>query len=247
MDRDSRLRLILSELPIVQRKIGLSMLKLVNINPTWILSSQRTGSGYLCSVLGNATGALWREVFSARSIVKSDFRDKSGNIQFLPKYAKIHAFQFFDFFKKKDYESIFNILPSLKLIRLKRRDLIAQTVSLYISQETNKYTKFSNTNYINIKINIEEKKLLKIYMKNINQEKEWKKFTKIADHFVFFYEDLFGEKMIDLFKYLDIEVGLVSKAISHTTNKKTNHPQTEELKAVLCSILGGARGQTFTT
>jgi LPS sulfotransferase NodH len=107
--------------------------------PCWILTTPRTGSTYLCDLL-NSTGLFGDHKTSSPVTNKVDrwteyYCKDFFKPEFLmnpPPINKIHHADFFEYFGHSDLS---RILPGVKYVLLKRKDIYAVTVSKYFVLE----------------------------------------------------------------------------------------------------------------
>ena len=107
--------------------------------PIWILSGPRTGSSFIASVLNDTKifSPFFREWFHNNNI-KEIFCDKKLMSPFdykWPKFAKVHEDHFQKIQKMFPLLNIEEVIPKLKFIHLRRKNLIKQAISclLYTS------------------------------------------------------------------------------------------------------------------
>lgn len=179
-----------------------------------VITSARTGSGLLISLLNNhenieARGELYRSLEGKTSIDRWNqiFNFKNKNI-----YTAGFKIFYFHPFDKKNSE-VWNIIKqdkSIKIIHLIRENKIRSYVSLKIAEKTDKWTRKSKT-----QISLKEKQInvdLKDFKRRIDaiEMKESKISLEYNDHpfFELSYEDLVNNKnkvMSELFKFLGVE------------------------------------------
>lgn len=176
------------------------------INPTWIVTTGRTGSSYLVSCLNNA---LDRIQYQGQKFGEWFSRQKPSP---LPHFAKVHRIQFLQFFDDSIKETILNLYPKIKFIHLRRRDIFATTISLYFAEKTNLWNTTNAQLTRNKSISFDEQHILRLYCRVRNRYHCWDHFLVNTDHFALDYEELF-QSFDKISNYLNFEVKPDSKFI----------------------------------
>ena len=208
--------------------------------PCWILSSPRTGSTYLCDLL-NSTGLFgnngtsdpvtgevdrWTEYYCAKFF-------KNSYIVNPPKINKIHYCQYENFFGNYD---VSNILPKMKYVLLRRKDICAVAVSKYFVTEGAPFMdnkerwNIHNEEEVkimqNMKLKFNKQKMIMNYNKSKKEYFEWDNFLKDKQFIEIEYEKLVEDPIGSTKKVLNY-MGLEgSPYILDVKNPiKLDHPQ----------------------
>ena len=193
------------------------------MRPLWIVGYARTGSHVLSGYL-NATGLFDPEIDERMS--------PSMKILPFPAYSVVHSHHFSSHFSFSDKSYIEESLPGLRYIWLKRRDLVATTVSTFIARKTKIYwTKFNGVveQQSNIPVEFDES-LFRLYCNVCARDKFWESyFTDDDEYITIYYENM---DLPRVFEFLDID----QKIPDTCGYKKFHHPMTGEL----CQILQDA-------
>ena len=182
--------------------------------PVWILSGPRTGSSFISSVLNdtNLFEPDFREWFHNNNI-NEIFCHKKSLSPFdykWPLFAKVHEDHYEKIKTMFPLLNIEEVIPKLKFIHLRRKNLIKQAISSYFSHKTNTYiikNKKKLNNYKEFKVDYDEENILFIYEKIISRFNFWKP-VLINDNYIdVFYEELIDnpiEAFIKIFNFLGI-------------------------------------------
>ncbi|MHA2427497.1 MAG: hypothetical protein ACXADB_05700 [Candidatus Hermodarchaeia archaeon] len=155
----------------------------------------------------------------------------------LPRYLKIHGFDYEIFFNIEHQQEIEKRLPGIKFIRLRRRNQIACAVSYYLATHTQVFECLEKEREkhasIPVPVNIDELKKHRewVYWWDVY----WEEFVKGADCLEIFYEDLVSDIEIirKVHAYLGIEPFWAEQVLPVIGEKKLKHPQTQELIEIL--------------
>lgn len=121
------------------------------ITPCWILCTPRTGSSYLCEILNNLKyfptyDSIYPDLFNNHSIgpLKSDrsFGEwlRLYTLELFQKYPPIYTKAINHQFNRiLTLDLTVEILPNIKFIILKRRNVINHTSSYYMAKKLNQY------------------------------------------------------------------------------------------------------------
>lgn len=219
--------------------------------PCWILSNPRTGSNYLADAL-NQTGTFdpefreWlnpipptqRDHFHVRwpswhNIKEPDSKKRVDQfLRNLPRFMKIHSFDYQLFFDWHHKPAVEEHLPGIKFIRLRRMDLIATTVSYYLATTTGVFATADSEvvrQHKKIQVPIDVEKLLQFYRWTIEWDEAWDNFLAGTPHLELWYEELVTNRAVieKVFDYLNLPIGRARKIVPQI--KKLQHPQTEQL------------------
>lgn len=228
--------------------------------PCWIITYPRTGSNYLCAAL-NHTGEFdppfqewlnpkvearnrpdthlstswWPWLNLKEEVVyRSQIEPLLAN---LPKYLKIHGFDYEIFFNIEHRQEIEKRLPGIKFIRLRRRNQIACAVSYYLATHTQVFEclEAEREKHASIPVPINKDELKKNREWVYWWDKYWDEFVEGADHLEVFYEDLVTgtETVSKVHAYLGIKPFWAERVLPIIGEKKLKHPQTQELIAIL--------------
>ena len=154
--------------------------------PIWLLATPRTGSYYLSYCL-NLSG-LNPEI--------QEYWNGSiyPNYEGFPCNNKVHPLQLRE--KDKTLNDVTEVLPNVKFVLLRRRDVIAQAVSRYIAQETGIWSVRNEKNKFDfqssIRIPLSKDGILEMYQKCQDDEQYW--LEQDVDKIETFYEDFIGNK-----------------------------------------------------
>lgn len=123
----------------------MNMLKVQNnFDPCWILTTGRTGSSFLMDCLNIAFN---RSEKSGRLEYFAEwFGHWHPRYESLPRFAKVMRWHYTDRFFDEDKSFVELNLPKIRYILLRRRDVLAQTVSMYFAIRTNDW----NTKDLNL-------------------------------------------------------------------------------------------------
>lgn len=218
--------------------------------PCWILGYPRTGSSLACEIL-NRSGMFepqffeWFNHSKGKSLVATPWSayNSSGQLfRRLPPYLKIHRSQFDVFFRDDDRGPIESSLPGLCYVLLRRRDLVAATVSYYIATETRTY-RLGNPSeaerHRSVKIPVSVERVADSYRHIVWYDRSWDRFLAGRGHLSLYYEDLVAdmEGVADrLFAHVGVTGVNVPKILGHVTSIPTGHPQEAEIRAVVQQI-----------
>lgn len=215
----------------------------------------RSGSTYLCDIL-NSTGLfnpLFEEKFNSKincvDSIKNDFLKNPENYKFLkiqPMHFKVNELSL------KEVQKKFN---NLKIIKLYRKSFFDSVLSLCVanltktyavSKETSKTLTGKNTKkyikninkYLNIKINIDDKKIIKIIKKTtktmIDEKKEFDNIVINDNVIEINYDDLMSEnKILDIFKFLNIDIDIKKVILNTTIEKNPKINGLDDLKNII--------------
>lgn len=210
-----------------------------NINPCWILSTPRTGSSILCDMLNNLD--LFEEF---RHSLQNPFpsplqknrafdewlkifiRYKGGLVEFEktpPKFNKCPHDQYQNVLGNKSPSYLQEVLPGIKFLILKRRDLYAQTISSYFSKWTHKYHLYneqSKKDWMNIEIPFDEEVAIQTYLRTKEWQKCWKDFSAPVEY----YEDIINQPVKSLTRILHLwKIECKSEVITKSVEKSWSH------------------------
>jgi len=206
-----------------------------DIRPCWILCSGRTGSSYLVQLINIILGAGWPEGFGE----KYNKRHTKAFMQNIrqgkyPKFNKMHREQFERVFIDEDKQKIEKSHPDMHYILLKRKDLVAQTVSWYFCRKTDiwfikKRTELNS--YLKRRIPFDGEFILQLYEEMSHYSDGWTKYLEGSEYFPIYYEELSDvSKLSSLLRFMDLpcEEGLVINAISKIEFVRMKRPETDE-------------------
>jgi len=206
-----------------------------SIDPVWILSEARTGSTFLSNTLNETKffNPIFKEYFHDDKMNKF-FRDKELLLHFnskWPKFAKMHGTHFANIRKSFPILKIKKLIPNLKFIHLRRKNLVKQAISLYFCSKT-KYFIVKNKKDLNkykkIKVDYNEENILNIYNKMIFRFNFWKPILTNQNYIDVYYEDLIDnpkKTFLKIFKFIGIEM-------PDNLNTKSTLVQSHPLKKV---------------
>ena len=204
------------------------------ITPTWILCTYRTGSTFLAKSLNdtNLFDPHFKEHFKKHQIKSGMYNDG------VPQFAKVHRDLFLNLFDdtydNKNIHEINKIFPDIKFIHLRRKNIIDQAISHYISHATQKYVIFDKKElkeFQNININFDAKEIYRLY-KNIKKNYDaWLPFLSHQKYIDVYYEDLVRnskEIFDEIMKFIGIENtdGLTFESYTY----KQKHPQKDDIE-----------------
>jgi LPS sulfotransferase NodH len=217
------------------------------MNKIWIISQQRTGSGYLCELLNNLN--LFEDKFSEWFYIPKEkfVEEEEFSIEDvvsccpsknLPKFCKIHLetmeFMFGDFNSLKNF-----LGENSKFIYIYRKNVLDQIASRYISILTNRWrvtNQSEHNEFLHKKIKMNKKILIKCidYVSKMNQKNDY--YIKKINLFNINYENLVGNEFSSIEKILsfleiDFNFDQIINSIKNT-NKiiiKQEHPQKSEV------------------
>ena len=183
-------------------------------NPVWILSGPRTGSSFISSVLNETKifDPVFNECFHDDWIkeIFSDVKLLSPFNYNWPKFAKVHEAHFEKIQKMFPSLNIKEVIPDLKFIHLRRKNLIKQTISEFFANKTNIYiikNKKKLNKYKELKVDYDEKIMLHYYKKAIIRFNSWEPLLIKENHIDIFYEELIDnpkETFLKIFNFLEI-------------------------------------------
>jgi len=157
-------------------------------------------------------------------------------LEHLPRYLKIHSFDYQLFFDWQHRADIQRQLPGIKFVRLRRSDLIATAVSHYLAGRTGVFatTDASLVEYHSrIRVTIDVQELLRLYKWTVGWDAAWDNFLVDQPHLEVWYEELVNETNVikTIYEYLGVPTELVQNF--QPKLKKFKHSQTPELIALL--------------
>lgn len=190
-----------------------------NFDPCWILTNPRSGSSYLSSCLNNALNRAGYESYKFEEWFNL-FSCCTTRPEKIPRFCNLHRIQFCDFFTNEDRLNIELLQPNMRYIHLRRRDVIAQTVSFFLMMESG-IQNISNSNWIKKPIDYNEDILLRFYLKIKDSYHNWDDYLNGVNHLAVDYEELFSS--FDLISnYLQLDVKPDGKYV------KLVHPETDD-------------------
>lgn len=219
--------------------------------PCWILTHTRTGSTYLCYLLNNTklfgnrqrSNPLdgyffntWGEYFHANVYAGIDEFVKNP-----PLKAKVHRHHFTRYFKDTDQEWIESLLPGLKYVLLRRKDVVAHTVSRYFSRETKTHHCSSEEKlktYQETVLPLNYQRLLFMYKQTRTCYVEWNNFLKNRNFLDLEYEDVISKPKETVLKVLDF-LGMAYRPENINLEvplHKLEHPQKQEFIQILTDL-----------
>lgn len=195
------------------------------MRPVWIVGYPRTGSVLLTSYL-NATGMFDPPV---DEWVRKDHKK-------LYPYSSVHGWHFRKCYNLSDKSHIEESLPSIRYIWLRRRDLVATTVSTFIARNTGVYclkNKLAIEEHSAIPIEFKMRHiaphLLELYLTICQRDHFWEHYLSEGDEVLkIHYEDRETDVQ-RVFDFLHIKL----KPVDPKEYYKFQHPITEKL----CHIL----------
>jgi len=220
-----------------------------NAFPCWILTNPRTGSTYLAELLNN-TGIFnprFEEYFTpdfvaakngipvreAKNRIKAQIRSKR-----LPRYVKIFLGIFNEL--NLNHKFIKSVHPKIKYIRLRRRDIYANSVSWYIAESTKIWLVRNQAElkgFTEKRVPFNEKRLIEIYTRLKKVFCEWDVHLEDCDFVDVFYEDLVASPRAQINKILTFVGANNKNAFKRVNLIKQTHPQSIELIAKLKKII----------
>lgn len=178
--------------------------------PVWILTNQRSGSTFLAKLL-NSTEVFpsnFTEHFHEHQIRSGTYKNS------LPQNAKILKTHFKNVHGKINKRDIKNIYPNIKFILLRRRDLIAHTISQYFHKslnisfiKKNQPRKFKK--YEKAEIPFNKEVLLNIYKETLNFWNNWNYFLKGENYISIVYENFVKDPYVAvkrIFNFLEMDL-----------------------------------------
>jgi LPS sulfotransferase NodH len=153
----------------------------------------------------------------------------------LPRYLKVHNFDYDLYFKIEHREEIIKRLPGIKFIRLRRRSRIECTVSYYLAMQTQIFECLEPDKHAAISVPVDKEKLNTYFQWIYWWDKYWDDFVDGIDHLEVYYEDMVAdiEVLRQIYTYVGLKPALLEKALSIIGEKKLKHPQTQELTEML--------------
>lgn len=180
------------------------------MRPVWIVANVRTGSHVLSGYL-NGTGLFepkflehFQNLIDKESLIKGPI----DPIIDLPRYSVVHSHQFCNFFSIAEKPLIERHLPGIRYVWLRRRDLVASVVSLFIARMTNFFwTDSARSIEYHAKIPVEYRPmLLDIYFITKMRDAFWSHYLSEQDEYLtVFYEDLDKGAMRSVFDFLGLD------------------------------------------
>jgi LPS sulfotransferase NodH len=220
-----------------------------NPPPCWILTHWRSGSYYLASLL-NTTDRSYDEWLTGGYRFNPEpwqrpwpkwqrFGESITKIQMLqtlPPYLKLHPVNYWSLFTKEDKEQIEHWLPDLRYILLRRKDLVATTVSFYIARHVDiwvAYTDEEVEDHAAVEIPIIREELIQDYREAVRWQ--WDDYLQDSPRLEIYYEDIIDnkEEVQKVFDFLEIE----DEPAWGNASKRFRHPQTDQVRAVMEDII----------
>lgn len=208
----------------------------------WLLSTPRTGSHYLSTILNECLGyhAIdeWLGIHTAW--YKGEKKIEACDI---PDYVNLHWHQCRRVFGQTNLDFIKQIAPDVKFVVMKRKDIIAQTASYYVAFKS-KVWRLRNDNQLNIyrrrDIPIKDNEIIKSYEDIRSWSNAWSDFVDNG-HTCCYYEDLYSNP----YPIVESIIGLlglncdIERAITTVQKnfKRTYRKETEQVKNRLKEIL----------
>lgn len=205
------------------------------IAPVWILSEARTGSTFLSNTLNETKifNPIFKEYFHDDKINKF-FIDKGLLSHFnskWPKFAKVHGTHFANIRKSFPILKIKKLIPDLKFIHLRRKNLVKQAISTYFCRKT-KYFIIKNKKdlrkYKKINVNYNEEDILNIYNSIIFRFNFWEPILTKQNYINVYYEELINnpkKTFLKIFKFIGVKMPA-------TLNTKSTLVQSHPFKKV---------------
>ena len=168
----------------------------MNESACWILSTPRTGGNYLSCLL-NLTG--WFPKLNGQDRAFDEWLSIHFNSDAKlfqknpPACLNIHFLQYQKILNAPALADFESIIPGLKYIVLKRRDVLAQAVSFYIAKESGTwrlYSELEQSRYLQKNLDIHQDKLLNAYEHVKNSNILWDNHISGREILEVFYEDL---------------------------------------------------------
>jgi LPS sulfotransferase NodH len=123
------------------------------------------------------------------------------------------------------------VIPNLKFIHLRRKNLIKQTISEFFARKTNVYfvkNKKELTEYQELKVDYDEDTMLDYYKKAIIRFNSWKPLLTKENHINIFYEELIDNPKEIFLKIFDFIGIIATTKLNIEATLITSHPLKEE-------------------
>jgi len=169
----------------------------------------------------NHTFGEWLRFYTSEQIVESP-----------PRFTKALFYQFSNIAPK--HFSFQTVLPNIRLIVLKRSNLLDHTSSLYLAKKLQRWhlrNEEDLRNYVNTKVEVDESELIKTYEETISHFNVWDSHLKNVTYLEVYYEDLLSDpfgfmKKILIFLEVYASTKLIEESILNTNLElvPTNHP-----------------------
>jgi len=209
------------------------------ISPLWILSSGRTGSSFLVSFFNAALGSREFKEFTLGVDHRNEILKRP------PRFIKLQR-QFFEQsgFDDSDRNKIKKIHPKIRYIVLKRKDVVGQTISLYLAEKTKCWGVYSDdklAEYKSMKVDWDQDRVMLLYDRVLRSADAWDSYVQDQQHMTFYYEDIFGDNQKEVlarvsdFSTLNVNV---EENIEKIRLKKMQHPATEKYIQKLNTLIG---------
>lgn len=208
--------------------------------PVWLLTNQRSGSTFLCSLLNSTKQFNTRfvEHFHEHQIQLGVYKNT------LPCTAKILKTHFKNVTGIINKAKIKEIYPNIKFVLLRRKDLVAHTISQYFHKvlrisfikknQTKKFKKYENTTEVPFNKNV----LIDIYKETLKFWNNWDSFLKGEDYISIVYENFVKDPYLTvkrIFGYLEMELPANWEPEDHVV--KLENPLKEKFKRRLEKII----------
>ena len=223
----------------------------MDMKPFWILGHPRCGSHLLSDHLNQTKHVRpvvdewlnmlqntlpipkWKPWWVPFQNFELDYNVLINN---LPPFASVHWPHYSNFFTLEDKPAIERNLPGIRYVQLRRRDVVATTVSRYIAQNTRVWVLESEEQrkkHSDAKISINERELLRSYHYTKTMFGVWDKYLEGSDFLEVIYEEMIADLQSTLervFEYLEIPT---QPNASNTRVYKTDHPLRKQLYEML--------------
>jgi LPS sulfotransferase NodH len=160
-----------------------------------------------------------------------------------PRFTKALFYQFANIAPK--HFSFQTVLPNVRLVVLKRLNLLDHTSSLYLAKKLKKWHLRNEEDlriYVQQKVEIDELELIKTYEEAISDFNVWDCHIRNVPYLEVYYEDLLSDPlcfMLKILRFLEVDVSthLAKNSITNTNLEllPTNHPAKCEIVSFLKS------------
>lgn len=208
----------------------------------WLLSTPRTGSHYLSTILNECLGyhAIDEWLGINTAWYKGEKKIQPSDI---PDYVNLHWHHCRRIFGQTDLDFIKRIAPDVKFVVMRRKDIIAQSASLcvaYISKVWQIHGNAQLDAYQKKDVIITDKDIIRFYESIRSYRNAWSDF--VEDNCICcYYEDLYANPY-SIVEQITTSMGLkcdIEKAIASVQKrfKRTYRKETEQVKNRLKEIL----------
>lgn len=217
------------------------------VKPTWIVSTARSGTTYLCDVL-NRTGEFSPELSERLNLV---YGDRGGALRRDPgRFRNCKVFPEQLRASRLTLAEVSDLLPGVRFVSLRRRSLVDRAVSLYLAQRSGVYTvsegaatgdfaRFVSTpeGYAGRPLPCDAGDCMTFYARVAREESELEAALSTVHHRELTYESLVsGEGLPGLFRWLGLGADPAECAAASQLRPMPPRAESERLRRVIASM-----------